>query len=66
MRRRPGGPSDAHRLRRHLEVRRQDFVALLGANGAGKTTVLRAVSNLLQAVRGQARADVARFDGADS
>jgi branched-chain amino acid transport system ATP-binding protein len=48
-----------------LDVRRQDFVALLGANGAGKTTVLRAVSNLLQAVRGQARADVARFDGAD-
>ena len=38
---------------------------MLGANGAGKTTVLRAVSNLLQAVRGQARADVARFDGAD-
>ena len=48
-----------------LEVRRQDFVALLGANGAGKTTVLRAVSSLLQADRGQARADVARFDGAD-
>ena len=38
---------------------------MLGANGAGKTTVLRAVSNLLPAVRGQARADVARFDGAD-
>ena len=48
-----------------LDVRRQEFVALLGANGAGKTTALRAVSNLLQAVRGQARADVARFDGVD-
>jgi branched-chain amino acid transport system ATP-binding protein len=48
-----------------LDVHRQEFVALLGANGAGKTTVLRAVSNLLQAVRGQARADVARFDDTD-
>jgi branched-chain amino acid transport system ATP-binding protein len=48
-----------------LDVRRQEFVALLGANGAGKTTVLRAVSNLLQAVRGQARADVARFEDVD-
>jgi branched-chain amino acid transport system ATP-binding protein len=48
-----------------LDVRRQEFVALLGANGARKTTVLRAASNLLQAVRGQARGDVARFEGVD-
>jgi branched-chain amino acid transport system ATP-binding protein len=48
-----------------LDVRPREIVALLGANGAGKTTVLRSVSNLLQAVRGEAEADVARFDGAD-
>ena len=48
-----------------LDVGPKEIVALLGANGAGKTTTLRSVSNLLQAVRGQARADVARFDGAD-
>jgi branched-chain amino acid transport system ATP-binding protein len=48
-----------------LDVRPQEIVALLGANGAGKTTVLRSVSNLLQAVRGRAEAHVARFDGAD-
>jgi branched-chain amino acid transport system ATP-binding protein len=48
-----------------LDVQPQEIVALLGANGAGKTTVLRSVSNLLQAVRGHARADVARYDGAD-
>jgi branched-chain amino acid transport system ATP-binding protein len=48
-----------------LEVPPRGILALLGANGAGKTTVLRAVSNLLPAVRGQARADVARFDGSN-
>jgi len=48
-----------------LEVRPGEIVALLGANGAGKTSVLRAVSNLLRAMRGQARADIARFDGLD-
>ena len=34
-------------------VRRGEIHALLGANGAGKTTVLKAVSNLLPAERGQ-------------
>lgn len=48
-----------------LDVRPRELVALLGANGAGKTTVLRAVSNLLPAVRGRAHADAARFDGAN-
>jgi branched-chain amino acid transport system ATP-binding protein len=47
-----------------LEVRRGEIVALLGSNGAGKTTTLRAVSNLLPALRGRARADGASFDGA--
>jgi len=35
-----------------LEVREGGIVALLGANGAGKTTCLKAVSNLLGAERG--------------
>ena len=43
---------------------RGEIVALLGSNGAGKTTTLRAVSNLLQAVRGRAKADAASFGGA--
>jgi branched-chain amino acid transport system ATP-binding protein len=48
-----------------LDVRRGEIVALLGANGAGKTTTLRAVSHLLPAVRGKARATQARYDGLD-
>jgi branched-chain amino acid transport system ATP-binding protein len=48
-----------------LDVRRGEIVALLGANGAGKTTTLRAVSHLLQAVRGRARATEARYAGLD-
>jgi branched-chain amino acid transport system ATP-binding protein len=48
-----------------LDVRRGEIVALLGANGAGKTTTLRAVSHLLQAVRGRAQAKEARYAGLD-
>src|SRR5271156_1159328 len=48
-----------------LDVRPREIVALLGSNGAGKTTVLRSVSNLLQAVRGKANADIATYDGRD-
>jgi branched-chain amino acid transport system ATP-binding protein len=47
-----------------LEVREGEIVALLGANGAGKTTTLRAVSNLLPALRGKARAELATYAGA--
>jgi sulfate-transporting ATPase len=36
-----------------LEVRRGEVVALLGANGAGKSTVLRAVSGLIPLAGGQ-------------
>jgi branched-chain amino acid transport system ATP-binding protein len=48
-----------------LDVGLREIVALLGSNGAGKTTVLRSVSNLLQAVRGKASAEVATYDGRD-
>ncbi len=46
-----------------LTVRRGEIVALLGANGAGKSTVLKAVSNLLYAQRGQITEGQIHFDG---
>ena len=36
-----------------LDVPEGSIVALLGANGAGKSTTLKAVSNLLRAERGE-------------
>ncbi|CDF94722.1 MULTISPECIES: ABC transporter ATP-binding protein [unclassified Pseudomonas] len=36
-----------------LEVKKGQVVALLGANGAGKSTTLKAVSNLVRAERGE-------------
>src|SRR5215216_452751 len=36
-----------------LDVPKSGIVALLGANGAGKSTTLKAISNLLQAERGE-------------
>src|SRR4029079_2348111 len=36
-----------------LDVPKGGIVALLGANGAGKSTTLKAISNLLQAERGE-------------
>mgnify|MGYP003543397254 CR=1 FL=1 len=36
-----------------LEVPEGGIVALLGANGAGKSTTLKAISNLLAAERGE-------------
>ena len=38
-----------------LEVRRGEFVVVLGRNGAGKTTILHAVSGLIPKVAGQVR-----------
>jgi ABC-type branched-subunit amino acid transport system ATPase component len=38
-----------------FEVRRGELVALLGANGAGKSTIMRAVSGLLRPVSGTIR-----------
>ena len=48
-----------------LTVRRGEILAVLGANGAGKSTTLRSISNLLQAERGQITAGSIRFEGRD-
>ncbi|TGQ13553.1 ABC transporter ATP-binding protein [Mesorhizobium sp. M00.F.Ca.ET.217.01.1.1] len=48
-----------------FELRRGEILALLGANGAGKSTTLKAVSNLLPAERGQINAGAIRFEGSD-
>ena len=46
-----------------LAVASGGIVALLGANGAGKSTTLKAISNLLQAERGEVTRGAIRFDG---
>ncbi len=46
-----------------LEVPEQDIVALLGANGAGKSTTLKAISNLLRAERGDVTKGSIEFQG---
>ncbi|WP_192882351.1 ABC transporter ATP-binding protein [Paracidovorax avenae] len=48
-----------------LDVRAGEIHALLGANGAGKSTVLRAASQLLPALRGQVTHGSIAFAGAD-
>ncbi|KAF1069370.1 ABC transporter ATP-binding protein [Variovorax sp.] len=48
-----------------LAVRPGEFHALLGANGAGKSSTLKAVSNLLPAERGRVVAGRIVFDGHD-
>ena len=48
-----------------LEVQPGEIVALLGANGAGKSTTLKAISNLLPAQRGQVTQGRILFDGQD-
>ena len=47
-----------------LEVPKGGIVALLGANGAGKSTTLKAISNLLHAERGEVTKGSIVFDGA--
>ena len=47
-----------------LAVPRGEIVALLGANGAGKSTTLKAISNLLFAERGEVTKGSIVFDGA--
>ncbi len=46
-----------------LEVPRGGIVALLGANGAGKSTTLKAVSNLIRSERGEVTKGVIEFGG---
>jgi branched-chain amino acid transport system ATP-binding protein len=48
-----------------LEVPRGGVVALLGANGAGKSTTLKAISNLLQSERGDVTKGSIEFDGSE-
>jgi branched-chain amino acid transport system ATP-binding protein len=48
-----------------LTVRRGEILAVLGANGAGKSTTLKSISNLLQAERGQITAGSIQFEGLD-
>src|SRR5262245_49598912 len=46
-----------------LAVPKGQIVALLGANGAGKSTTLKAISNLLSAERGEVTKGSIAFDG---
>ncbi|HYH19021.1 MAG TPA: ABC transporter ATP-binding protein [Azospirillum sp.] len=46
-----------------LAVPRGEIVALLGSNGAGKSTTLKAISNLLRLENGEVSAGQIRFDG---
>ncbi|MBI2469216.1 MAG: ABC transporter ATP-binding protein [Candidatus Rokubacteria bacterium] len=46
-----------------FEVRRGEFVALLGPSGAGKTTLLRAIVGLLPIRDGAIRLETMRLDG---
>jgi branched-chain amino acid transport system ATP-binding protein len=46
-----------------LAVPKGEIVALLGANGAGKSTTLKAISNLLSAERGEVTKGSIIFDG---
>ena len=46
-----------------LEVPPGGLVALLGANGAGKSTTLKAISNLLRAERGEVTKGMIEFQG---
>jgi len=48
-----------------LSVAKGQIVALLGANGAGKSTTLKAISNLLHAERGVVTKGSIVFDGAE-
>jgi branched-chain amino acid transport system ATP-binding protein len=46
-----------------LEVPQGGIIALLGANGAGKSTTLKAISNLLRAERGEVTKGTIEFAG---
>ena len=46
-----------------LEVPSGAIVSLLGANGAGKSTTLKAISNLVRAERGEVTKGTVEFQG---
>src|SRR5262245_23844843 len=46
-----------------LEVQKGGIVALLGANGAGKSTTLKAISNLIKSERGDVTKGSIEFNG---
>ena len=46
-----------------LNVPKGKIVALLGANGAGKSTTLKAISNLLHAERGDVTKGLVEYKG---
>src|SRR5262245_56859403 len=46
-----------------LEIAQGEFVALVGSNGAGNATTLRAVTGLLRPARGAVELDGQRIDG---
>ncbi|MGI9435084.1 MAG: ATP-binding cassette domain-containing protein, partial [Geminicoccaceae bacterium] len=48
-----------------LEIPRGGITALLGANGAGKSTTLKAVSNILKSERGEVTKGSISLDGED-
>lgn len=56
-----GAAVAVHRV--DLTVNAGEFVALIGSNGAGKTTILKAISGLLQPARGEIRFNGERLNG---
>ena len=48
-----------------LEVPRGAIVAVLGANGAGKTTILKTISGVLDPLKGNVEFERLRIDGLD-
>ena len=49
-----------------LEVGDSQIVSLLGANGAGKSTTLKAISGLLHSQQGEVTRSSVEFDGRGS
>jgi branched-chain amino acid transport system ATP-binding protein len=49
-----------------LEVREGEIVALVGANGAGKSSTLRAIAGAVRPVGGEIRLDGERIDGLEA
>lgn len=45
-----------------FEVKAQEFVVLVGANGAGKSTIMKTISNLIRPRRGRIRFEDRRLD----